>query len=281
MLPTPEPSRCLAEWPASMRGFTPICTDQRDPKASACHNESGSLAAQNPPMGRIMSGWSLPPRVDEFLRAAQVNDVDRLVSAMENDSVLVDGGQELRGNEITAWLRNFLGPEAVQIRPVSCQREEGMVVLTVLVRRGDLGESSSFDWIFHLDAGRIRRALIELHQFSELPAPVDTFVRATNSGNLEVLLTTFVDDALVNDQLCDHWGKEAIREWAIRDVVGEQLAIHVVSNADHYGHCILTAHVDGNFDRRGLPEPLVLVFYFSMYRDKIVQLIILRNLSGT
>jgi hypothetical protein len=237
--------------------------------------------ARNLPMGRTMSGWSLPSQVDRFLRAAQVTDVDRMVSAMESDCVLVDAGRELRGDERAAWLRDFLGRGAVQIRPVSCRREKGVVVLTVLVRRGELGESIAFDWIFHLEDERIRRALIELHQLSALPLPVDTFVRATSSGNLELLLDTFVDDALVNDQLCDHWGKEAIREWVIRDVVGEQLAIHVVSNVDHYGHCILTAHVDGNFDRRGLPEPLVLVFYFSMHRDKIAQLIILRNLSGT
>jgi hypothetical protein len=232
-------------------------------------------------MGRMMSGWSLPLQVDKFLRAAQANDVDRLVSAMESDSVLVDSGQEFRGVEISAWVRNFLGQAAVQIRPVNCQRKERVVILTVLVSRGGVEESNSFDWIFHLDAGRIHRTLIELHQLSDLPVPVDTFVRATNSGNLEVLLATFVDDALVNDQLCDYWGKEAIREWAVRDVVGERLAIHVVSKADHYGHCILMAQVDGNFDKRGLPFPLVLAFYFSMYRDKIVQLIILRNLSGT
>jgi hypothetical protein len=232
-------------------------------------------------MGRMMSGWSLPLQVDKFLRAAQANDVDRLVSAIESDSVLVDSGREFRGEEISAWVRNFLGPAAVQIRPVNCQRKERMVILTVLVSRGGVGESNSFDWIFHLDAGRIHRTLIELHQRLDLPVPVDTFVRATNAGNLEVLLATFVDDALVNDQLCDYWGKEAIREWAVRDVVGERLAIHVVSKADHYGHCILMAHVDGNFDKRGLPFPLVLAFHFSMYRDKIVQLIILRNLSGT
>lgn len=232
-------------------------------------------------MGAGMSGWSLPSQVDRCLRAAQVNDVDRLVSAMESDSVLLDAGRELRGDERAAWLRNFLGRAAAQIHPISCWRQKGVVVLTVLVRRGALGESRPFDWIFHLDDERIERMSIEPHQLSELPRPVDTFVRATNAGHLEILLDTFVDDALVNDQLCDHWGKEAIREWVIRDIVGEQLAIQVVSNVDHYGHCILTAHVKGNFDGRGLPEPLVLVFYFSMHRDKIVQLIILRNLSGT
>jgi hypothetical protein len=35
--------------------------------------------------------------------------------------------------------------------------------------------------------------------------------------------------------------------------------------------------VDGDYDKRGLPDPLVLAFYFSVHREKVVQLIILRN----
>lgn len=116
---------------------------------------------------------------------------------------------------------------------------------------------------------------------SQLPPAVAAFVRATNLGNLDGMLAPFVDDALVNDQLRDYWGKEAIAAWAARDVIGERLTLEVVASMEHYGHSIVTAHVDGLFDKRGLPDPLVLVFYFSSYDNRIVQLIILRNQSGT
>jgi hypothetical protein len=112
------------------------------------------------------------------------------------------------------------------------------------------------------------------------PSSVATYIRATNLCDLDALLATFVDDALVNDQLTDYWGKEAIAAWAARDIIGERLTLKVVKIVQHYGHSIVTAHVDGLFDKRGLPEPLVLVFYFSCYDNKIVQLIILRNQSG-
>jgi hypothetical protein len=46
---------------------------------------------------------------------------------------------------------------------------------------------------------------------------------------------------------------------------------------NHYGNFIATANVDGNYDKRGLPDPLVLAFYFTPKSDLIVQLIILRN----
>jgi len=110
-----------------------------------------------------------------------------------------------------------------------------------------------------------------------LPPLVAAYVKATNSFDLDGLLTTFADDALVNDQLRDYWGMSAIREWAVRDIIGERLTMHVVKTVEHYGHIIVTANIDGNYDKRGLPDPLVLAFYFSAQGDQIVQLIILRN----
>jgi hypothetical protein len=110
-----------------------------------------------------------------------------------------------------------------------------------------------------------------------LPPLVAAFVEATNSFDLERLMVTFADDALVNDQLRDHWGKAAIRSWAERDIIGERLTITVTKIVRHYSNFIVTADVDGNFDKRGLPDPLVLAFYFTPHNDLIIQLIILRN----
>ncbi|MBB3458089.1 hypothetical protein FHT86_006414 [Rhizobium sp. BK313] len=115
---------------------------------------------------------------------------------------------------------------------------------------------------------------------ADLPPVIAKFVRATNSGDLQLLLETFVDDALVNDQLHDYWGLQEISTWALRDVVAEGLRLKIVGVIHHYGHSIVTAHVDGIFDKRGLPDPLVLAFYFSSQAEKIVQLIILRNHAG-
>ena len=114
-------------------------------------------------------------------------------------------------------------------------------------------------------------------QAPALPQLVAAYVEATNSFDLERLLATFADDALVNDQLRDYRGREAIREWAARDIVGQGLTMEVTSVIEHYGNVIITANVDGTFDKRGLPDPLVLAFYFTFHGDQIVQLIILRN----
>lgn len=110
-----------------------------------------------------------------------------------------------------------------------------------------------------------------------LPALVAAYVEATNSFDLERLLATFADDALVNDQLRDYWGKSAIREWAERDIIGERLTMDVTEVIEHYSNVIVTANVDGKYDKRGMPDPLVLAFYFTPHGNRIVQLIILRN----
>jgi hypothetical protein len=53
--------------------------------------------------------------------------------------------------------------------------------------------------------------------------------------------------------------------------------MNVTKVIKHYGNFIVAANVDGNYDKRGLPDPLVLAFYFTAQSDLIVQLIILRN----
>jgi hypothetical protein len=110
-----------------------------------------------------------------------------------------------------------------------------------------------------------------------LSPPVAAYVEATNSFNLEGLLALFADDAFVNDQLRDYWRKPAIREWAACDIIGQSLTMDVKTVIEHYGNLIVTANVGGTFDMRGLPDPLVHAFYFTVHDDRIVQLIILRN----
>jgi hypothetical protein len=110
-----------------------------------------------------------------------------------------------------------------------------------------------------------------------LAPPVAAYVEATNAFNLEGLLALFADDALVNDQLRDYWGKLAIRQWAAQDIIAQRLTMEVTAVIEHYGNVIVTANVRGKFDMAGLPDPLVYAFYFTPHGDRIVQLIILRN----
>ena len=112
---------------------------------------------------------------------------------------------------------------------------------------------------------------------SSLPAPLATFVSAVNAGDVEAIVESFADRALVNDELQEHWDRDAIADWANRQVVAQRLSIDVCRIVRNGDHTAVTAKVDGSFDKRGLPDPLVLTFYFSTSGTKIVQLLIQRN----
>ncbi|AKU97882.1 hypothetical protein AKJ09_04546 [Labilithrix luteola] len=111
----------------------------------------------------------------------------------------------------------------------------------------------------------------------QLPAPVAAAIDAINAGDGPALLALFAEGALVNDQLREHWGRAAIAEWIASDVVGQRLAMRIARVRNNHCHAVVEATVDGNFERRGLPDPLVVSFYFSAHTEKIDQLLILRN----
>jgi len=224
----------------------------------------------------------LPSPIAAFVSAARSKDGGTILSSLHSVDVIVDGRREHRGTEIGAWGER-LGAGSFVLRPVGARRRQDDIVVTLWVELdGERRPTESLvDFHFRMDAGRLVQIRIDPTPCPWVPAPVSNYVRATNCGDLVALLSTFAHDALVNDQLRDYWGKLEIEAWAARDIIGEHLTMRVVDSVHHYGHVIVTAHVDGTFDKRGLPDPLAMAFYFSAHGDKIVQLIILRNQSGT
>jgi ketosteroid isomerase-like protein len=237
-------------------------------------------------MGITMRLSSLPQPIALFLHAMEAHDSPGLLATFTPDAIIVDGGREHRGGEaIAEWNdHRFLGAN-VAAYPINLARRDGQIVLTVMARgdREGIGGARpvQLDWRFAVAGVKIAALTITEETAPDLPSPVAAYVQAVNTFDLDALLATFADDAVVNDQLRDHWGKPAIREWAARDVIGDRLTIYVVKAVEHYGHAIVTAHVDGDYDARGLPDPLVLSFYFSAQGEKIVQLIVLRNQRDT
>jgi hypothetical protein len=108
-----------------------------------------------------------------------------------------------------------------------------------------------------------------------LPTPAARFIQGVNAGDLDLQLSCFAEDAIVSDQLCEHIGIEAIRLWAIRELIEKKLTVSVIEVRDHYTDVSLLARIDGDFDKRGLPDPLLHFFYFTLNRVKVVQLIVL------
>jgi hypothetical protein len=113
--------------------------------------------------------------------------------------------------------------------------------------------------------------------FDALPAPVQGYITSSNAFDGDTLIGWFAEDAVVNDARREFWGAAAIRRWLDREVIGDKVTMDVVAASDHRGDVVVQAVMDGEYDKTGLPDPLILSHYFSVRDDRIVGLIIIHN----
>jgi hypothetical protein len=110
-----------------------------------------------------------------------------------------------------------------------------------------------------------------------VPTPVSAFIEASNCFDLEALMGTFDRNAMVNDHRCEFAGEAAIRAWAAQEIIGDRVTMSVLDIRCYGDNIAINAKVDGDFDKSGLPDPLVLTYYFSVRGARIEQLIIIKN----
>jgi ketosteroid isomerase-like protein len=214
-----------------------------------------------------------------FLRAANSRDTAALLGTLAEDAVATDLGMEIRGEELRRWSDALFVKSRTAVRPIEVAERDGRTVVSVILHGTKPGARKHIrrDWWFTVDGKRIAALETIPAREPDLPPAVAAFVRSTNEGDLEGLVSVFAEDAMVNDDLLERWGKAAIRKWAEHEFIGERVSIFVVTCIEHHASVIVNAHVDGDFDQRGLPYPLVLTFYFSIDGTRLTQLIILRN----
>ena len=124
---------------------------------------------------------------------------------------------------------------------------------------------------------------------TQLPETVTRFIDALNRSDLNSLMDSVADSALISDKHRSFWGKEAIRRWSEVEIIGDRLRLEVRDVAEHYGDYIVTAKIDGQFDkakfdlfvtnssitvRHGIRPEVLLFFFFTLQDNRIGQLII-------
>jgi len=102
---------------------------------------------------------------------------------------------------------------------------------------------------------------------------------AINEFDTDAIVGAFAEDALVNDVRREFWGRDAIRPWVEREIVGDKVTIKVADTAQHDGLTIVQGVYDGEYDKTGVPDPLILTHYMTVAEDtgKIGNLIIINN----
>jgi hypothetical protein len=113
-----------------------------------------------------------------------------------------------------------------------------------------------------------------------LSGVVAEHIAAVNAFDEEAIMATFAADALVNDARREFWGTDAIRGWVAREMVGDHVRIEVVEVLSHHGLTVVRGRYDGDFDKAGLPDELILTNYFSVNDGKIDSLIVIRNVPA-
>jgi hypothetical protein len=117
----------------------------------------------------------------------------------------------------------------------------------------------------------------KLMTVTTLPPAVQGYVAASDAFDGDSLIAWFAEDAFVNDARREFWGADAIRRLLDREVIGDRVTMNVTSAAGHRGDVVVNAVMDGEYEKAGLPDPLVLTHYFTIRDDRIVRLIIIRN----
>jgi hypothetical protein len=112
---------------------------------------------------------------------------------------------------------------------------------------------------------------------STLPRPVSEYIEASNTFDGDRLIAAFAEDAMVNDARREFWGRDAIWTWADRELIGDRVTFDVRDVLNHHGELHVDGVMDGDFDKRNLPDELILSHYFTIRDDQIVRLIIIRN----
>jgi hypothetical protein len=103
---------------------------------------------------------------------------------------------------------------------------------------------------------------------------VTDFIEANNAFDGDAVIAAFAPDALVNDNHREFRGAESIRRWIDKEIVGAKVTLEVTETKQHHGVHIVRAQVDGLFDKTGLPDPLILTYYFTLAGDKISTLFV-------
>jgi ketosteroid isomerase-like protein len=222
----------------------------------------------------------LPTAVQTFLKATEKHDAEALFGSLANDAVLIDNGKEHRGPAIRKWNEKLYLGAKVRVHPIHVEDREGEVALSVTLD-GDYAtygvtEPSQFDWLIKLRDGRISSLNMIERPLSDLPKTVASFVNSMNMYDLDRTLATFAQDANVNDNRRDFWGRSEVREWLAREIIGEKVTMFVTESRVHTGRCFVVARVTGAYDKTGLPDPLTLRFYFCLDEAGLIsQLIII------
>lgn len=109
----------------------------------------------------------------------------------------------------------------------------------------------------------------------KLQEPIETYFNASNNPDPNKFISIFAEDAIVKDEGQEYVGLVKIKEWSEQHHFAAKIKLKITNVVEKNSITIVTAEVDGNFDKTGLPDPLLLNFHFTILKGMVNKLEIL------
>jgi hypothetical protein len=107
---------------------------------------------------------------------------------------------------------------------------------------------------------------------SKIPQVIRDLITATNKPDVDAYLNCFAEEATVFDEDQKWSGKAAIKQWSIEHQFNFNVRLEPQQAKEVSDEMVITCKLDGDYDKTGLPDPLLLDFHFVIKNDKIIEL---------
>ena len=105
-----------------------------------------------------------------------------------------------------------------------------------------------------------------------IPEPIKSAIKAANDHDTNCFLSNFSETAVLTDEGQEYLGIEAIRKWSDEKLIGAKVTFVITDIRSIGDKTVVTAEVDGDFDKTGLPDPFVMDLQFVTFGSKIKHL---------
>jgi hypothetical protein len=105
-----------------------------------------------------------------------------------------------------------------------------------------------------------------------IPEPIESAVKAANDHDATGFLSNFAESAVLTDEGQEYHGIVAIKKWSDEKLIGANVTFDITDITNSGNSSVVTAEVDGDFDKTGLPDPFVMALHFVTSGSKIERL---------
>ena len=104
----------------------------------------------------------------------------------------------------------------------------------------------------------------------KLPRIIEKYVDASNAHDVKLILSCFLDDAVVHDEGKELRGKKAIEGWLVQTIEKYKFHFKPLSVGEDDAEAVVAVAVSGTFDG----SPVTLDYHFTIEDEKISSLAI-------